>query len=153
MTKIQKTLKEKLLSRINKTETCWLWTGHCDQNGYGRLLIGPNRKDMAHRLSYTLFIGPIPDGLYLLHSCDNPTCVNPDHLRPGTHDNNMNDMVIRGRSLRGEKHNISKLKNDDVRIIRLLAKEMTHTELARMFNVSIGNISHIISGRNWSHLK
>jgi len=154
MAKIRKTLEEKFLSRVQKTDTCWLWVGHKNAYGYGTLHLTSKLRVMAHRLSYTLFIGPFDEALDILHSCDNPACVNPSHLRPGTHDENMKDMVVRARSLRGEAHNISKLKEDDIRQIRLLSKDkkMRSPQIAKIFNVTEANIRHIIGRKTWKHV-
>jgi hypothetical protein len=81
---------------------CWWWTGALDTKGYGRILIGRSAQ-RAHRVAYELLVGPIPDlggyhGGCLLHRCDQPCCVNPQHLRPGTHADNMADMAAKGRA-------------------------------------------------------
>jgi len=93
--------------RVDKAGDCWLWRGLIDRNGYGR--IGDNyRVALAHRFAYEAAIGPIPAGLDVLHSCDNPPCVNPAHLRVGTHAENMADMVRRGRANpRGRKNRVA----------------------------------------------
>lgn len=155
MTKIHKTLEEKFLSRVQKTKTCWLWTGYKNIYGYGVMHLKPHVKIFAHRLSYSLFVNTvIPAGLHVLHSCDNPACVNPNHLRAGTRNDNMTDMVLRGRSLKGERHNISKLKEDNIIEIRYLAKSgMNSPEIAKMFNVSESNIRHIANRHTWKHVK
>lgn len=85
---------------------CWIWTSRRDRKGYGRIGKSQGSRDstrmvFAHRWSYEIHKGEIPDGLFVLHSCDNPPCVNPDHLRVGTHQDNMRDMMDRGRSWRG----------------------------------------------------
>lgn len=82
---------------------CWQWTGHRFRNGYG-CIKAFGRMASAHRLSYELHKGPVPDGKEILHSCDNRLCINPDHLRPGTHAENMQEAKIRGRMLAGERH-------------------------------------------------
>lgn len=78
------------------TPGCWLWTGEIGISGYGRFW-AKNRKHRAHRFSYEAYKGEIPEGLIVLHSCDNPRCVNPDHLRVGTHYDNSQDKIARGR--------------------------------------------------------
>lgn len=80
------------------TDVCWPWIGATQSHGYGAFYYGTNHSVRAHRLSYMVFVGPIPEGMYILHSCDNPPCVNPKHLRPGTHEDNMHDKKERGRS-------------------------------------------------------
>jgi len=89
-------LEKRFLAAVAKTDTCWLWTGATNGH-YGK--IGVNGKTVpAPRVAYTLFRGPIPPGMFVLHSCDNPLCVNPEHLRTGTHRENMRDMAERGRA-------------------------------------------------------
>lgn len=81
--------------RIGK-HNCWLWPGHVDQNGYGKLHVGGTPKQ-AHRLSYEHFRGPIPQGMVVMHICDVRACVNPDHLQLGSHQDNMDDAKAKGR--------------------------------------------------------
>jgi len=82
---------------VNKTDECWLWQGaKVGQGGYGNF--GVDKKHhLAHRVSYELANGPIPDGMWVLHRCDNPPCVNPDHLFLGTRSDNMKDAHQKGR--------------------------------------------------------
>ena len=104
---------------------------------------------MAHRISYMLNRGAIPSGLLVLHKCDNPPCVNPDHLFLGTHQDNATDRDSKGRmaDMRGEKNPFSKLKDVDVCNIRAILKYVTRrgviTELARIYDVSVSTISLI----------
>lgn len=89
---------------------CWIWTGHTYSNGYGVLKVFG--KDVsAHRYSYQLHKGPIPDGMEILHSCDVRGCINPDHLRVGTHQENMAEAAERGRMPRGVAHSMYGRRN------------------------------------------
>ena len=89
-------LEKRFMAAVTKTDTCWLWTG-ATNGRYGHIQVN-GKTAVAPRVAYTLFRGPIPQGLFVLHSCDNPLCVNPEHLRTGTHRENMRDMVERGRA-------------------------------------------------------
>lgn len=89
--------KCRFLSYVTKTKTCWLWTGAKIRRGYGRLCFKGCKTCAAHRVAHILFIGEIPAGMLVCHSCDNPSCVNPEHLWIGTHRDNFNDMIKKGR--------------------------------------------------------
>jgi hypothetical protein len=90
-------LKPRFEANIRKTESCWLWTGMLTDGGYG-VISDHQKKTRAHRASYALYVGPIPEGMHVLHRCDNPPCVNPKHLFLGTHIDNMRDMESKGRA-------------------------------------------------------
>lgn len=92
---------DRFLAKVEKTPTCWLWIAYRDPySGYGRF--GYQRKvKNAHQVAWMLFRGEIPKGMLVLHKCDNRVCVNPDHLFLGTHEDNMADMVAKGRKFRG----------------------------------------------------
>ena len=95
---------DRFLSKVNKLpKGCWEYFEFKTDRGYGQFwMLGANWR--AHRASYILHKGEIPDGMFVLHECDNPSCVNPDHLKLGTHQDNMNDKVKRDRQMKGNKH-------------------------------------------------
>lgn len=102
MTKRNMTISERFWNKVQKTETCWLWIGANDGVfGHGCMGIPGARKNIgAHRLSWRLHFGEIPDGMWVLHKCDVPACVNPDHLFLGTHNDNMRDKMLKKRALK-----------------------------------------------------
>ena len=133
---------------------CWLWTARCNPNGYGYLKVPPGRVKQAHRISFELYRGPIPNGLSVLHKCDVRSCVNPDHLFLGTQKDNIQDMDKKGRGCRpvlaGERNPGAKLTFKMVNEIRaLLSAGRRRHEIASYYGVSSGAISHIKCGRTW----
>lgn len=144
------------MKRVFKTETCWLWTGTRKAHGYGVIRID-NKVWRAHRLSWTLFGGEIPSDKDVLHRCDTPRCVNPDHLFLGTQADNMRDMQQKGRKAignanpaKGEKHGRAKLTAGQVAEIRHAYEHgATQTRLASIYGVSHTAISDIIRRKNW----
>ena len=88
---------ERWQKYVKQTPACWLWIGFCDEHGYGRLHVA-GRPDLAHRLSWEIHYGAVPQGRYVLHKCDTPACVNPEHLYLGTQVDTIADMFTRGRS-------------------------------------------------------
>ena len=119
-------LKARFMSFVKKSKSCWEWTGQCDGFGYGRILItldvNTRKLVRTHRLSCELFIGEIPGGMCICHRCDNPRCVNPDHLFAATQGENMRDMLCKGRGnhqtkrkyIQGEECHLSKVSMEDV---------------------------------------
>lgn len=146
-------VEERFFRFFEKSNGCWNWKGYKDACGYGRIAAkgGPIR---AHRVSYEIHHGPIPEGKYVLHTCDNPACVNPDHLYAGTHLENMADKVNRGRAFtgdhKGEKHPQAKLKEIDVPTIRT-SPESNQT-LAKRYGISPSAIGLVKRRRTWSHI-
>lgn len=151
-------MKERLerLSKLNNENACIEWTGASTGKGYGVIRIGSTinntrRIITTHRLSYIVNIGDIPDGLWVLHKCDNKPCINPDHLFLGTPKDNMDDMRKKGRSyyLRAEKHPKSKLTWDKVREIRSLKNKIPIKKIAQKFNLSLSAIYTLLRNESW----
>lgn len=138
----------RFLSLVTKTHGgCWIWRAAISWNGYGFFKIA--RKMVgAHRASWTMFRGKIPDGMMILHKCDNPPCVNPGHLFVGTQRDNHRDMVLKGRGINGEKNGRHKLNRLQVSIIRKTAG-VSQQYLADLFGVSQAAISSIQRGKTW----
>lgn len=148
---------QRFWSKVQKTNTCWNWTAFVNHNGYGRFSF-KSKPMHAHRFSWELHNGPIPDGLNVLHRCDNPKCVNPSHLFLGTQKDNVKDMVKKNRQSnkmgrKGESHSQNKLNEANIKRIReLYLKSFTQKELAKLFKVSQSQISRIVNNKNWGHI-
>lgn len=133
---------------------CWLWTAAVSTNGYGQFRIG-KKNTVASRYSYELAYGPIVGGLWVLHHCDNPPCVRPDHLYLGTHRDNTNDMVNRSRVAHGERTNTAKLTLAQVQEIRSLTYGIQNfrrgecKKIAEQYGVSPSQVKRIATGRDW----
>lgn len=136
-------------------EVCWPWVARRDRGGYGQFWYN-RRQTIAHRVAWTIAKGPIPDGLCVLHHCDNRPCVNPAHLFLGTNADNAHDAMLKGRlaDRRGEANGQSKLTEDDVLGVRAArAAGETEVSIARRYHVSQTTISHIVRGKKWAHLR
>ena len=144
----------RLMSKVTKTDTCWLWTGGTNGRGYGVMGVErPRRTAYAHRLSYEHFHGPIPEGAEVAHSCDVRNCVHPDHLSLMTRVENEADKSVKGRVPKGEGQWRAILTEDAVREIRRrVANGETRTALAREFGTSPSNVEHIVAYRRWKHV-
>jgi len=149
-----KTTEERFWENVQKTETCWLWTGAPNKQGYGQLYV--NGKGMyAHRLSYQIRHGSIPEGLDILHTCDRPGCVRPDHLRAGTHQDNMKDRDEKGRgnAPKGVDKGNAKLTEAQVKEIRKAYKfGSTQVALSQKYAISQVQVSNIINQKSWKHV-
>lgn len=144
-------LKEKFERNLLITPGCWIWNGPRDNQGYGKLCWGANTHK-AHRISYQLYVGEI-GALHVLHRCDNPKCVNPDHLFSGTHADNMRDKTLKGRAIgahAGELHHKAKLKAADV--LEMRGSDLSQAQLARKFQVAKRTVSDVLLRKCWRHI-
>lgn len=149
---------------------CWEWTGSSTKGGYGQFRgLGTG---FAHRVSWVIHFGPVPEGKQVHHHCDNPCCVNPKHLWVGTQQDNIDDMYAKGREShtgavgsrnisakhpeyrQGERNGRAKLTEKEVLWIRekYSQKELTQTKLATIFGVTQGLIGHIVRRIAWKHI-
>lgn len=147
-------IRERFMEKIQQTEMCWIWTGLVSPNGYGRFFVNRRIGMMhAHRVAWIVFFRFIPNGFHVLHRCDNKLCVNPEHLWLGSREDNMKDMVEKGRSQRGSRHWKAKLKEDDVSSIReRYAAGETQDAIAQSQPVGQAMISRIVRRENWRHV-
>lgn len=149
---------DRLLSKVNKTRKCWLWTGKTLSGGrYGRIMIF-GKREAAHRVMYFWHNPEADKKLCVLHKCDTPLCVNPKHLFLGTMKDNCADRDKKGRGVMprrdGEFSSFSKLKWKDVISIRKLYKEgNSRTELANKFNITNANVRLIVLEKSWKEIK
>lgn len=133
-------------------EGCWEWQAAKSHAGYGVFSNKSGCKG-AHRFSYLMNCGPIPDGLHVLHKCDNPSCVRPDHLEVGTPLKNMVDAAKRNRTTNGERSSLAKLTADQVREIMVLKSSGTSAKsIAKKYGVHWDTIHAIFRGNSWNHI-
>lgn len=149
-----------LLARLDMSGECWIWTGATNNHGYGRFGAGL----YVHRAIYQLTIGPLEEGQFVLHHCDNPPCARPSHLFAGTHSDNMRDMVAKGRNaaavhpelvVRGERVHGAKLTAAQVTEMRELFARggVSKMDLARSYGLSHFAVRAILAGQTWKHVE
>jgi hypothetical protein len=133
------------VSVVNDTDSCWLWTAGKDGAGRGAFKIA-GVQYIASRVAYWLTHGSIGSGKHILHTCDNPTCVRPDHLYEGTHTNNMQDRIKRGRWVGGAPRKLLAAQ-EDLLLQQYKSGQATQRDLAQQFNLSEATVSRIVHGR------
>jgi hypothetical protein len=150
---LTRSIKYRFYKHVDKTETCWNWLGG-KLRGYG-IFNYEGKSIRAHRFSYMMHKGKIPKGMKVCHTCDNTSCVHPDHLFLGTHQDNMDDKVRKGRQsyTTGETHGMSILGDDEViSILKLLKDGCKGVVIAEKFSVSPETISKIKKNQTWKHI-
>ncbi len=133
---------------------CWNWNAGKTGKGYGQFKL-KGKYVQAHRFSYLYYVGEYPEYLHVLHTCDNPLCVNPDHLFLGTNTSNMQDKVLKSRCNHksGEKHHKAKLTMHQVRRIREFASvEVSYRELSNLFSVDTSTIRRIVENKRYKEV-
>ncbi len=150
---------DKFWEKVNKLgpNDCWEWGGYIEQDGYGRLSYKGERHWLAHRVAWLLTNGEIPEGMCVLHECDNPPCVNPNHLFLGTYADNAADRDNKGRGklpgIKGEQHWRSKLTVEDVIEIRsMLSNGCKLAHVAGIFDIAQSTASQIKTRQRWAHV-
>lgn len=157
-----KNIKELFLKKVNKKiDGCWEWMGYIAPNGYGRCPCKSVFTEIsAHRSSYKIFVGEIPENMWVLHKCDNKRCVNPKHLYLGNVKDNVRDAIDRGqwpigknkkKGSAGEKNNKAKLSEKDVLEIR--NSDEKSKDLSKKYNVCESTILNIIKRITWNHIQ
>lgn len=159
------TPEQRYWRKVNKTASCWLWTASTDSHGYGQFMFEPGKLSRASRIAWQLTRGDIPAGLMVLHRCDVPLCVNPEHLFLGTAQDNAQDMHMKGRAVsglklcpskaaRGEASGTSKLTEQQVREIRAryVPNGVGSKRLAAEFGVSPDLIRRVVRRKLWRHV-
>ena len=147
------TTEERFWEKVEKGNGCWQWTAGTNRHGYGVFTMDGEQL-LAHRAAWQLTYGPVPEGegahgTCVCHTCDNRLCVNPAHLFLGSHQDNMDDMVVKGRNVRGTEQRSAKLTEDDVEKIRANEQGLSQRDLANLYGVSQPTISGIIRRKKW----
>ncbi len=154
-------IEERFWPKVDKRgpDECWNWTAGRNGVGCGALRVSsppPRRRVYAHRVSYEMANGPITDGLWVLHKCDNPRCVNPNHLFLGTVKDNSDDMVAKGRDKRAitvRRAKVAKVTEADVLEIRARAADgERYVAIARDYPIGAKNVATICRRQSWEHV-
>lgn len=162
-------ISERFWDKVTKTDGCWVWNGSRQPFGHGTLHVGgrAGRHQLAHRISWELHYGAIPEGAYVLHRCDTPWCVRPDHLFTGSHADNQRDMKDKGRAAKGERKKGAKVTGNQVREIRnrYAGRKLDPNGrawkndpnsilvIAKDYGVAMETIFDIVKRRTWKHIE
>lgn len=146
-----RTPAQRFWAKVDKRSEaeCWPWMATKNGVGYGKFTLGVNNKVLAHRYSYEAANGPIPDGVLVCHKCDNPQCVNPAHLFLGTHKDNMEDAVRKGRQARGAR--LPQTKLTDAQVLEAIelarSKPRNNERVAKMYGISGEHLGALMRGK------
>jgi hypothetical protein len=154
---VRRPVADRFFEKVRKTSGCWYWSAAVNNKGYGQMLISKTPRHivaLAHRISWELAYGAVPEGMGVLHKCDTPTCVNPAHLFLGDQRINMADAKAKGRMALGESNGQHKLSAADVVAIRnrYTGKRGEQTRLARLYRVSRRLIGYVVHNKGWKHV-
>lgn len=148
-----KTLNERFFQKVQVTQGCWNWLGK-KKKGYGLLYVGEGKDRFAHRISYQIHFGELPDDMCVCHACDNPACVNPGHLFLGTHADNCADKVAKDRHAKREEIGTAVLTSDCVDDIRRVyvkgSRDFGTPSLAKKYGISTTQVWNIVNNKRWS---
>ena len=168
--RVLRPVEQRFWIKVHKSDGCWLWTACVNNMGYGEFRIskGSQGLEYAHRFSWTLHNGPIPDGMKVLHKCDTPRCVRPDHLFLGSQKDNIHDCIGKGRNpvltvghlgSKGEKHGMSKLTQEQIIDIRQRYvggvnqfNPSNRRKLAEEFGIKPNHVWQIYTRKVWKHI-
>jgi|SRR5262245_6530410 len=151
----RKDFEQRFWAKVRKTEGCWLWTARGRVGkGYGKFSVARGFNQLAHRIAWILARGPIPEGLHVLHGCDNKLCVRPDHLFLGTNADNVADMVRKGRQSCGSRKSNAVLTNEKVLEIRRLRADtgLSYRKIGQRFGLCPQHAWQVATGRIWKHV-
>lgn len=146
---------DRFFGKVRKTKTCWFWTGAKRGGGYG-IIIQDGKRRCATHVSLELHGRKVPEGMYVLHACDIPACVNPDHLWLGTLSDNTRDCEAKGRANHpvGEKNGRARLNASQVEVIKQMYKEgRPMNNLWKLYRVTRQAIRNVVHGKSWKHLQ
>lgn len=147
----KKSVMQRFEEKLSRSDSgCWEWRAYRNRDGYGQFQDG-SAKILAHRFSYKTYVGEVPPGMFVCHRCDNPACVNPEHLFLGTPLDNVIDMHSKCRAIVGENHANSKLT--EAQALSILRDVRLHHEVANEYGISRSVVTRIKRGNRWKHLE
>ncbi len=149
---VVRTVDIVLSSYVVSSSGCWEWTGTIMQKEDYGIACHRGKRQRAHRLSYMYHKGQIPEGLLICHTCDNPPCINPDHLYAGTPKDNSSDMVSKGRQNRPKGEDSARAKLTAVQVVEIRSDTRKHKPIAKDYGIAVSTVSSIKQRTNWSHI-